>query len=133
MWGIEGFAWAWVAGTALQLCATVAISAKALGLRLSSLFAAIAAPLVAALIMASGVSAALWLAPLDSPLAKLVAGVVTGCIIYPAVLFAIAPQQLKEAIRFIRHRDEMDADGIQTDERAAPTQNLRPVSPPKPQ
>ena len=114
MWGIEGFAWAWVVGTAVQLCATVALSARTLDLRLTALLAAIVAPLVAAVAMAVGVGATLWLVPLDIALAKLVVGVVAGCIIYPTVLFAIAPHQLKEAIQFVRHREDMVAAGKST-------------------
>ena len=105
-WGIKGLAWAWVAGTALLLCATIGISKKPLGLDLCALIGAVAPPLVAALVMASVVESALWMAPLESAWTRLIAGIIIGLVAYPAVLLAIAPDQLKEAICFIRHRDE---------------------------
>ena len=105
-WGLEGFAWAWVAGTALLLCTTIGISTKPLGLGLYALIGAVAPPLVAALAMALVVKAALWMAPLEIAWTRLLAGVVIGIVAYPAILLAIAPAQLREALHFIRHRDE---------------------------
>lgn len=109
-WGLKGFAWGWVAGTAVLLCATIVISAKPLGLRLGALVGAVAAPLAAALIMAAGVSTALWITPFENAFARLAIGVASGCIIYPAVLLAIAPHHLKDALHFIRHRDAAPVD-----------------------
>lgn len=109
-WGLMGFAWGWVGGMAVLTAATVRVSARVLGLELAALARAVAPPLAAALVMATGVAGALAVLP-DGvwPLLALVIGVSLGVALYGGALHLIAPQRLAEAVRFARSRGEDEA------------------------
>lgn len=106
-WGVQGFAWGWVGGMAVLTAATVTLSGRVVGLRLSGLGRAIAPPLAAALIMAAGVALMLALLPPGlPPLLALAIAVPLGVALYGGVLHLIAPARLSEALHFARDRGD---------------------------
>jgi O-antigen/teichoic acid export membrane protein len=107
MWGLFGFAWGWVGGMAVLTAATVTLSGRVVGLKLSDLGQAIAPPLAAALIMAAVVAATLTQLPAGLPaLLMLAIAVPLGVALYAGVLNLIAPSRLAEALQFARNRGE---------------------------
>ena len=108
--GIAGFAWGWVGGMAVLTGATVTLSGRIIGLRLSGLVRAVAPPLAAALVMAGGVALLLAVLPDGLPsLLALMLAVPVGVALYGGALHAIAPDRLAEALAFARNRGEAGA------------------------
>lgn len=105
--GIEGFAWGWLGGMGVLCSATVLLSGRIVGLTLSGLARAIAPPLIAALVMATGVALVEALLP-DGlpPIGVLAVAVPLGMALYLGLLRLIAPDRLAEALRFARNQSE---------------------------
>ncbi len=109
LWGLDGFAWGWVGGMAVLTSATVILSGRVVGLRMSALCRAIAPPLVASLVMAALVALTLMHLPADlPPLATLAIVATLGVALYAGLLNLIAPSRLKEALEFARNRGAAD-------------------------
>ncbi len=102
--GVFGFAWGWVGGMAVLTSLTVAYSGRILGLTLRALSQAITPLIFAAAMMGGVVFLARGALPAMPALAELLLLVPLGAAIYGAVLFAIAPDRLIEALRFARNR-----------------------------
>ncbi|MGY6550560.1 MAG: oligosaccharide flippase family protein [Erythrobacter sp.] len=108
-WGIHGFAWGWVGGMAVLTLATAIYSGRVLGLTASGLSQAISPLVFAAAMMGGCVFLVRTMLPPMSALAQLallVPLVPLGAAIYGAVLMAIAPDRLAEALRFARNRGD---------------------------
>lgn len=101
--GISGFAWSWVGGMAVLTCLTIAYSGRFLGLTLGALTHAISPLIFAAAMMGGVVFLVRGALPQLPALAELLLLVPMGAAIYGAVLFAIAPERLIEALRFARN------------------------------
>jgi O-antigen/teichoic acid export membrane protein len=109
LWGLDGFAWGWVGGMAVLTSATVILSGRVVGLRMSALCRAIAPPLVASLVMAALVALTLMHLPADlPPLATLAIVATLGVALYAGLLNLIAPSRLREALEFARNRGAAD-------------------------
>ncbi len=104
--GVGGFAWGWVGGMALLTAATVLYSSRVLGLSLKALSAAISPIIFAAAMMGCCVFLARGMLPALPAVVGLLLLVPLGIAIYLAVLFAIAPERLIEALRFARNRSD---------------------------
>jgi O-antigen/teichoic acid export membrane protein len=102
--GILGFAWGWAGGMALLTCITVAYSGRVLGLTARALSESISPLLFAAAMMGCCVFLARGMLPAMPAIAELLLLVPLGAAIYGAVLFAIAPQRLLEALHFARNQ-----------------------------
>ncbi len=112
-WGVHGFAWGWVGGMLLLTSATVRYSGRILGLTWRGLADAVSPLIFAAAMMGGTVYLVRGMLPAMPALVQLLLLVPLGAAIYGAVLMAIAPQRLIEAIRFARNR------GGQTESTAA--------------
>ncbi|MCZ8371068.1 MAG: oligosaccharide flippase family protein [Porphyrobacter sp.] len=115
--GLTGFAWGWVGGMAVLTAATVRLSGRIIGLRISALGRAVAPPAAAALAMAGGVALVLHLLPPVPDLLALAITVPLGVVLYGAILHRIAPERIAEALHFARNRGEPDAAPAPAEER----------------
>ena len=102
--GLAGFAWGWVGGMALLTAITAAYSCRVLGMSLASLSEAISPLVFAAALMGGSVHVVRSMLPAMPALAELALLVPLGAAVYAAVLVAIAPDRLVEALRFARNR-----------------------------
>jgi len=105
-WGVTGFAWAWVGGMTVLTTATVILSGGIIGLTIRGLVRAVLPPLMAALVMAGGVSLVMMNLPKVPDLAALAIAVPVGVALYLGALKLIAPERLAEALHFLRHRSD---------------------------
>jgi hypothetical protein len=105
-WGVTGFAWAWVGGMTVLTTATVILSGGIIGLTIRGLVRAVLPPLMAALVMAGGVSLVMMNLPKVPDLAALAIAVPVGVALYLGALKLIAPERLAEALHFVRHRSD---------------------------
>lgn len=103
-YGVAGFAWGWAGGMAVLTSITVIYSSRVLGLSLRALSEAISPIIFAAAMMGACVYLVRGLLPPMADFAQLALLVPLGVAIYGAVLFAIAPDRLIEALRFARNR-----------------------------
>jgi hypothetical protein len=79
------------------------LSGGLIGLKLGGLARAVAPPLAAAVMMATGVALVLKVLPEDlQPLLALGCAVPLGMVLYTCALQLIAPKRLAEALRFVR-------------------------------
>ncbi len=101
-WGSVGLAWAWLAGMAALLAATLAVSLPAIGVGFRALAGAIAPPLGAALAMAAGVVALDLVLPPLGPGARLALLVPAGAALYAGLLLAFARPIVAEVLALIR-------------------------------
>ena len=108
--GVPGFAWGWVGGMVVLTSLTAIYSCRVIGLPLRALSEAISPILFAAAMMGASVYLLRGLLPAMPDFAQLLLLVPLGAAIYGAVLFAIAPERLMEALRFARNRGE-EAEG----------------------
>ena len=104
--GVTGFAWGWVGGMAVLTSLTAIYSCRVIGLPLRALSEAISPILFAAAMMGASVYLLRGLLPAMPDFMQLLLLVPLGAAIYGAVLFAIAPERLIEALRFARNRGE---------------------------
>ena len=108
-WGGTGLAAAWIVGYPLYLAISCRRSLPVIGVRGRDLLGAVAAPTIAALVMAAGVVGLdLMLPPLAAPL-RLAALVVAGGTIYAGALAVIAPGAIREVVVILR-RQPIQAD-----------------------
>ena len=89
---------------ALLTAITAAYSCRVLGMSLASLSEAISPLVFAAALMGGSVHIVRGMLPAMPALAELVLLVPLGAAVYAAVLVAIAPDRLVEALRFARNR-----------------------------
>lgn len=102
--GVAGFAWGWAGGMAVLTALTVVYSARVLDLSLRALSEAISPIVFAAAMMGCCVYLVRGMLPAMADFVQLLLLVPLGVAIYGAVLFAIAPDRLIEALRFARNR-----------------------------
>jgi O-antigen/teichoic acid export membrane protein len=105
-YGVPGFAWGWAGGMAVLTLLTVVYSARVLGLSLRALSEAISPIIFAAVMMGASVYLVRTMLPPLADLVQLLLLVPLGVALYGAVLFAIAPERLIEALRFARNRGD---------------------------
>ena len=105
-YGVPGFAWGWAGGMAVLTMLTVIYSGGVLGLSLRALSEAISPIILAAVIMGACVYLVRTMLPPLADLVQLLLLVPLGVALYGAVLFAIAPERLIEALRFARNRGD---------------------------
>ncbi|MFN3990105.1 MAG: lipopolysaccharide biosynthesis protein [Erythrobacter sp.] len=103
-YGVEGFAWGWAGGMAVLTSLTVLYSGRVIGLSLRALSEATSPIIFAAATMGASVYLVRTALPAMADFAQLLLLVPLGAAIYVAVLFAIAPDRLIEALRFARNR-----------------------------
>jgi len=103
-WGAEGLAWAWLAGMATLLAATVEMSLPLLGISRRALFLAVAPGLAASLAMAGLVEAVDSILPPIAAGARLTVLVATGMAGYAAMLLVFARPIVEEVLGLIRPR-----------------------------
>ena len=104
-WGLPGLAWAWLAGMAALLAATVLLSLPALGVRRRALAASVLPGLAAAAAMAAAVAACDSVLPPLGHGARLAILVPLGAGLYAGLLFLFARPQVDEMLALARpHR-----------------------------
>lgn len=103
-YGVPGFAWGWAGGMTVLTGLTVIYSCRVLGLSLRALSEAISPIVFAAAMMGASVYLVRGMLPAMADFVQLLLLVPLGVAIYGAVLFAIAPERLIEALRFARNR-----------------------------
>ena len=103
-WGAIGLAWGWLAGMAVLLAATLALSLPAIGTRPRALAAAVLPGLAASAAMAAAVEAAgFLLADMSAP-RTLAILVPLGAALYATLLLAFARPLVEEMLAMIRPR-----------------------------
>ena len=103
-WGTSGLAWAWLAGMALLLAATVLISLPAIGIGRRALAGAVAPALAAAAAMAAAVAALDSLLPRLGDAARLATLVPFGAGVYGLLLFLFARPVVEEMVALVRRQ-----------------------------
>jgi len=103
-YGVTGFAWGWAGGMAVLTSLTVLYSGRVIGLSPCALSQAISPIVFAAVMMGASVYLIRTALPAMADFVQLLLLVPLGAAIYVAVLFAIAPDRLIEALRFARNR-----------------------------
>ena len=103
-WGLQGLAWAWLAGMALLAAATAALSLPAIGASAAALARAVAPGLGAAGAMAAAVALVDSLLPPLTPAARLALLVPLGASLYAALLFLFARPLVDEVAALVRPR-----------------------------
>jgi O-antigen/teichoic acid export membrane protein len=103
-WGIIGLAWAWLAGMAILLAATILIALPAIGASRRALALAVAPGLAASIAMAAAVKGLDLLLPALGPAERLAALVPFGAALYAALLFLFARPLVDETIALLRPR-----------------------------
>ncbi len=103
-YGVPGFAWGWAGGMAVLTAITAAYSCRVLGISLRALSEAISPIIFAAVMMGACVYLVRGMLPPMADFVQLLLLVPLGVALYGAVLFAIAPDRLIEALRFARNR-----------------------------
>ena len=101
-WGIAGLAWAWLAGMAVLLAATILISLPAIGAGRRALARAVLPGLAAASAMAAAVKGLDLLIPAIAPAGRLALLVPFGAAVYAALLFLFARPLVEEMIALLR-------------------------------
>ena len=101
-WGIAGLAWAWLAGMAVLLAATVLISLPAIGAGRRALARAILPGLAASSAMAAAVKGVDLLLPALEPAERLAVLVPFGAAVYAALLFLFARSLVEEMVALLR-------------------------------
>jgi O-antigen/teichoic acid export membrane protein len=101
-WGIQGLAWAWLAGMAILLVATVEMSLSVVGITRRALAAAVAPGLAASAAMAAIVWSVDSMLPESSEYVRLALLVAVGAAAYPALIFAFARPIMSEVMALIR-------------------------------
>jgi O-antigen/teichoic acid export membrane protein len=101
-WGGIGLAWAWLAGMAALLAATLALSLPSIGVSFRALAGAVTPPLAAAIAMAVGVVALDSLLPPLGPGARLALLVPAGAALYAGLLLAFARPIVAEVLALVR-------------------------------
>lgn len=103
-WGVEGLAWAWLAGIAATLVVTASLALPAIGVSARGLAEAAAPGLFAALAMAALVAGVDRVLPDLPPFAHLAVLVAIGGVTYAALLLAFARPVVREAWALVRAR-----------------------------
>ena len=101
-WGISGLAWAWLAGMAVLLAATILISLPAIGAGRRALARAILPGLAASSAMAAAVKGLDLLLPAFEPAERLALLVPFGAAVYAALLFLFARSLVEEMVALLR-------------------------------
>jgi O-antigen/teichoic acid export membrane protein len=103
-WGTIGLAWAWLAGMAVLLAATILVSLPAIGVGRRALAGAIAPALAASAAMAAAVAALDSLLPGLGDAARLASLVPFGAAVYALLLFLFARPVVDEMRALVRRQ-----------------------------